>query len=43
MATLNRRPAPEEVKKFAAYLDEKNPAGEAVWTLISCSEIRFNH
>ena len=43
LAMLNRRPAPEEVKKFAAYLDEKNPAGEAVWALMTCSEFRFNH
>ncbi len=43
LATLNRRPAPEETKKFAAYLDEKNSASDAVWVLITCSEFRFNH
>jgi len=43
LAALNRRPAPDEVKKFAAYLNGKNPAAEAVWVLITCSEFRFNH
>jgi len=43
VATLNRRPAPEEVKKFSAYLTEGNSASEAVWVLMTCSEFRFNH
>ncbi len=43
LMTLNRRPAADEVKKFSAYLTEGNPASEAVWVLITCSEFRFNH
>ena len=43
VSTLNRRPSPEETKKFTAFLNEGGPAGDAVWTLITCSEFRFNH
>jgi Protein of unknown function (DUF1549)/Protein of unknown function (DUF1553) len=43
LSTLSRRPAPEEFKRFAAYLDGKNTADEAVWALMTCSEFRFNH
>jgi hypothetical protein len=43
LATLNRRPAPDEAKKFAAYLNENNSPADAVWVLITCSEFRFNH
>ena len=43
LTTLNRRPAPEEVKKFAAFLDGKNSQTDAVWALITSSEFRFNH
>lgn len=43
LTTLNRRPLPEEAKKFAAFLDGKNSASDAVWALITSSEFRFNH
>jgi hypothetical protein len=43
LATLNRRPSPEESKKFAAFLNEGGSSADAVWTLITCSEFRFNH
>ena len=43
LATLNRRPRAEEAKKFAAFLDGKNSASDAVWALITSSEFRFNH
>ena len=45
---LSRRPSPAETEKFVAYLtaDEKQTRTrlrEAIWSLISCSEFRFNH
>lgn len=43
LTTLNRRPTPEEAKRFAAFLEEKNPPTDAVWALITSSEFRFNH
>ena len=43
LSTLNRRPAPEEAKKFAAFLNEKGSAADAVWSLLTCAEFRFNH
>jgi Protein of unknown function (DUF1549)/Protein of unknown function (DUF1553) len=43
LTTLNRRPAPEEVKKFAAFLEGKNSPSDAAWALITGSEFRFNH
>ena len=46
--TLSRRPSPAETEKFLTYLtaDEKQTRTrlrEAIWSLISCSEFRFNH
>ncbi len=43
LATLNRRPVADEVKKFSEYLNSGGSASEAVWVLITCSEFRFNH
>jgi len=43
LSTLNRRPAPEEAKKFAAFLNDKGSAADAVWSLLTCAEFRFNH
>lgn len=43
LTALNRRPAPEEAKKFAAFLTEKGSPTDAVWALITSSEFRFNH
>mgnify|MGYP007071090233 CR=1 FL=1 len=39
----NRRPAPEEAKKFADYLNANNSPADAVWVLLTCAEFRFNH
>ncbi|MCE9533397.1 MAG: DUF1549 and DUF1553 domain-containing protein [Planctomycetes bacterium] len=43
LATLSRRPTPEEVKKFSEFLNSNGSAADAVWVLITCSEYRFNH
>ncbi len=43
LTTLNRRPTPEEVKRFSAFLDGKNSPSDAVWALITSSEFRFCH
>lgn len=44
LTTLNRRPRPQEREKLAAFLaDEKASPADAIWTLITCSEFRFNH
>jgi len=43
LTALNRRPAPEEAKKFAEFLNGKGSATDAVWVLITSSEFRFNH
>lgn len=43
LTTLNRRPVPEEAKKFATFLDGKNSPSDAVWALITSSEFRFCH
>jgi hypothetical protein len=43
LSTLNRRPAPDEVKKFSEFLTKSGSASDAVWVLITCSEFRFNH
>ena len=43
LSTLNRRPAPEEAKKFAAFLNDKGSVSDAVWSLLTCAEFRFNH
>lgn len=43
LSTLNRRPAAEEREKIAAFLNDKNSPSDAIWTLITSSEFRFNH
>jgi hypothetical protein len=47
LSILNRPPREEEREKFVAYLTaDKDPAErvkEAIWTLLTCSEYRFNH
>ncbi|HZZ72603.1 MAG TPA: DUF1549 and DUF1553 domain-containing protein [Pirellulales bacterium] len=49
LATLSRRPSTEERSRFAEQLTVKDPqklpeaVREAVWTLLTCSEFRFNH
>jgi hypothetical protein len=44
---LSRRPPPPETEKFVAHLSsDDDPQGrlhEAIWTLMTCSEFRFNH
>jgi hypothetical protein len=44
---LSRRPTEAEVARFVAHLSaEKDPrtqAREAIWTLLTCSEFRFNN
>lgn len=44
---LSRRPTPQETEYFVAHLSaEDDPRGrlrEAIWTLMTCSEFRFNH
>ncbi len=44
---LSRRPTPEETTQFVAHLTaEDDPRGrlhDAIWTLLTCSEFRFNH
>jgi len=44
---LSRRPTSAETEKFAAFLSEEDdPAGrlhDAIWTLVTSSEFRFNH
>jgi hypothetical protein len=45
--TLSRRPTSEEREMFARFLsEEEDPSGrlhDAIWTLMTCSEFRFNH
>jgi hypothetical protein len=47
LQVLSRKPAAEEVEKFVAHMspedDQRNRIHEAIWTLMSCSEFRFNH
>ena len=44
LTTLNRKPSAQEREKFAAFLaDEKASVADAIWTLITGSEFRFNH
>jgi hypothetical protein len=44
LTTLSRKPSAQEREKFAAFLaDEKASVADAIWTLITCSEFRFNH
>ena len=44
---LSRRPSPAETEKFTAHLSAKDDSRgrlhEAIWTLMTCSEFRFNH
>lgn len=44
---LSRRPSPEETEKFTKHLSQEENADdrlhEAIWTLMTCSEFRFNH
>jgi hypothetical protein len=47
LAVLSRPPSTEERDKFVEYVRvEQDPAGrwrEAIWTLMTCGEFRFNH
>lgn len=47
LQVLSRRPTPAETKAFVAHLSAKSDADdrlhEAIWTLMTCSEFRFNH
>jgi hypothetical protein len=53
LQTLSRRPTPAENKKFVEYLRPDNDAAadrdladrlhNAIWSLMTCSEFRFNH
>lgn len=47
LSVLSRRPAEEETKKFVEFLTGGEDPGaqlrEAIWTLMTCSEFRFNH
>ena len=49
MAILSRPPTAAELERFTAYLDTDDKGrqrglwGEAIWTLLTCSEFRFNH
>ncbi len=47
LQVLSRRPTPAETKKFTAFLsaddDPKRRLNDAIWTLMTCSEFRFNH
>lgn len=47
LQVLSRRPSPEETEKFVAHLSATDDADdrlhEAIWTLMTCSEYRFNH
>lgn len=47
LQVLSRRPSPEDTKKFVAHLSAKDNADdrlhEAIWTLMTCGEFRFNH
>lgn len=44
---LSRRPTAEETQKFVEYLsvddDQSRRLTDAIWTLMTCSEFRFNH
>ena len=44
---LSRRPTVEETKKFVTYLsskdDPRSRLHDAIWTLMTCGEFRFNH
>lgn len=47
LQVLSRRPTDEETEQFVAHMsaddDQRNRIHEAIWTLMSCSEFRFNH
>ena len=47
LQTLTRRPRSEERAKFVAFLDTEDDLRgrlhDAIWTLLTCSEFRFNH
>jgi len=47
LQVLSRRPDPEETERFVAHLsaedDQQQRLHEAIWTLMTCSEFRFNH
>jgi hypothetical protein len=47
LQVLSRKPEADETAKFVAHLsaedDQRNRIHEAIWTLMSCSEFRFNH
>jgi hypothetical protein len=50
LAILSRRPRPEETQKFVEYINAAESKDrtherfrEAMWTLMTCSEFRFNH
>lgn len=47
LSLLTRRPTDAERKHFVAFLkadkDARSRVGEAIWSLMTCSEFRFNH
>ncbi|MDA1249929.1 MAG: DUF1549 and DUF1553 domain-containing protein [Planctomycetota bacterium] len=47
LQVLSRKPDAEETAQFVTHLsaedDQRNRIHEAIWTLMSCSEFRFNH
>lgn len=47
LSVLSRRPTEAERRTFVEHLSEKEKSQErlreAIWTLLSCSEFRFNH
>jgi len=47
LSVLSRRPSDEERARFVEYLsnemDQRQRIREAIWTLLTCSEFRFNH
>lgn len=47
LATLTRFPEPDEKQAFAKFLadeqDTRNRLSDAIWSLVTCSEFRFNH
>ena len=47
LQVLSRRPTQAETERFVAHLESGDDASErlheAIWTLMTCSEFRFNH
>ena len=47
LQVLSRRPTKPEITKFSTYLsakaDSRSRLHNAIWTLMTCSEFRFNH